>query len=138
MSKITKLEGHIVKAIAAAINAAVEDVNRLYGVKIRVGGGNYGDARANLKCQIDILDASGASNAAKAQFDAWAGLLGLSLSDFGRRFMFRGVEYEINGVNPNAPKFAVSAMRVYDKKQFKFPVAAVRSYAPPVSARRSA
>ena len=57
----------------------------------------------------------------KAMFEVLAPHFGLEPSDYGRTFRSRDELFRIVAINPNRPKYPVSAERVSDGRGFKFP-----------------
>lgn len=64
----------------------------------------------------------------KAMFEALAPSFGLEPSDYGRTFRMRGDLFRIVAINPNRPKYPISAERVADGRGFKMPVENVVMY----------
>ena len=57
----------------------------------------------------------------KAMFEVLAPHFGLEPSDYGRTFKSRDEMFRIVAINPNRPKYPISAERVADGRGFKFP-----------------
>lgn len=64
----------------------------------------------------------------KALFEVLAPQFGLKPSDYGRSFSRQGEHYRIVGINPNRPKYPISAERVADGRGYKFPAEHVALY----------
>lgn len=64
----------------------------------------------------------------KAMFEVLAPHFGLKPSDYGRTFRSRDELFRIVAINPNRPKYPVSAERVSDGRGFKFPADNVAMY----------
>lgn len=124
--KITKIDRATTRMIASRVEAALAELGRELGVKVSYSGGSYDATRANLKISVEVVDGAGVSEAGKRDFTLWAKHYGLAETDLGRTFAFRGTVYEITGINPNAPKFAIQAKRIPDGKPFRFPPEIVR------------
>lgn len=56
----------------------------------------------------------------KAMFEVLAPHFGLEPSDYGRTFKSRDDVFRIVAINPNRPKYPISAERVSDGRGFKF------------------
>ena len=56
----------------------------------------------------------------KALFDALAGSFGLEPSDYARTFRTGGETFRIAAINPNRPKYPISAERIADGRGYKF------------------
>ena len=64
----------------------------------------------------------------KAMFAVLAEHFGLKPSDYGRVFRISGECYRITAINPNRPKYPISAERVADGRGTKFPAENVALY----------
>ena len=64
----------------------------------------------------------------KAMFEVLAPHFGLEPSDYGRTFRSRDEVFRVMAINPNRPKYPISAERVSDGRSFKFPADNVRMY----------
>lgn len=64
----------------------------------------------------------------KAIFEVLAPHFGLKPSDYGRTFRSRDELFRIVAINPNRPKYPISAERVSDGRGFKFPAENVVMY----------
>jgi hypothetical protein len=58
----------------------------------------------------------------RALFEALAEHFGLKPSDYGRTFKSNDEVFRITSLNPNRPKYPISAERVADGRGFKFTV----------------
>jgi hypothetical protein len=82
-----------------------------------------------MKFRVGIPMADGSIYSAdKALFEVLAGHFGLEPSDYGKIFRVGGETFRITAINPNRPKYPVSAERVADSKGFKFTVENVLLY----------
>lgn len=64
----------------------------------------------------------------KALFEVLAPHFGLESSDYSRTFKLRGDLYRVVAINPNRPKYPISAERVSDGRRFKMPAENVVMY----------
>lgn len=64
----------------------------------------------------------------KAMFEVLAPHFGLEPSDHGRTFRSKDELFRIVAINPNRPKYPISAERVADGRGFKFPADNVVMY----------
>lgn len=64
----------------------------------------------------------------KALFEVLAGHFGMMPSDYGRTFHSQGDLFRIVSINPNRPKYPISAERVADGRAFKFTAENVALY----------
>ena len=89
------------------------DLRHGFGIQFRVG--------------IPLPDGSLFSHD-KALFDVLAPSFGLEPSDHGRIFRTGGEAFRITAINPNRPKYPVSAERLADGRGYKFSVDNVVAY----------
>ncbi len=89
------------------------DLRHGFGIQFRVG--------------IPLPDGSLFSHD-KALFDVLAPSFGLEPSDHGRIFRTGGEAFRIIAINPNRPKYPVSAERLADGRGFKFSADNVAAY----------
>ena len=64
----------------------------------------------------------------KALFEVLAPSFGLDPSDYGRTFKTGGEIFRITAINPNRPKYPISAERLADGRGFKFSTENVAAY----------
>jgi hypothetical protein len=64
----------------------------------------------------------------KAMFEVLAPHFGLEPTDYGRTFRSKDELFRIVAINPNRPKYPISAERVSDGRGFKFPADNVVMY----------
>ena len=64
----------------------------------------------------------------KALFEALAGSFGLEPSDYARIFRTGGETFRVTAINPNRPKYPISAERVADGRGYKFAAEDVALY----------
>lgn len=64
----------------------------------------------------------------RALFEVLAEHFGLKPSDYGRAFRSNGESFRITAINPNRPKFPISAERVADGRGYKFAAENVALY----------
>jgi len=64
----------------------------------------------------------------KLMFEALAGSFGLEPSDYGRTFRTDGHAFRITAINPNRPKYPISAERIADGRGYKFSVENILAY----------
>lgn len=64
----------------------------------------------------------------KVLFEALAEHFGLQPSDYGRTFRTGGEAFRITAINPNRPKYPISAERIADGRSYKFAAESVAMY----------
>lgn len=64
----------------------------------------------------------------KALFEVLAESFGMQASDYGRVFKSGGEAFRITAINPNRPKYPISAERIADGRGYKFTVENVAMY----------
>ena len=120
------MERDKVRAIAAEVPVALTDLCRKQGVAIRYDGGSIGQGTCILKFEFSEVDSTGRAQTVDVEnFRICAHRFGLKPEDLGRKFTFRGHEYEVTGLRPAADKYPVLAKRLADGKVYKFPAAQI-------------
>ena|SRR6056297_466216 len=83
----------------------------------------------NIGFRVGIPMADGAIYSPdRAMFEVLAPHFGLESSDYGRTFRSKDELFRIVAINPNRPKYPISAERVADGRGFKFPADNVVMY----------
>lgn len=106
-------------------------VAETHGLTVEGGELNDIDLRHsfNISFRVGIPMAGGAIYSPdKAMFEVLAPHFGLEPSDYGRTFKSRDEMFRIVAINPNRPKYPISAERVSDGRGFKFPADNVVMY----------
>lgn len=124
--KITNFDRTNLRMLRQAIDAALEDVGKDYGISIEAGNATFGENIATFKVECATIAKNGkvVSKAAE-DFNRYAQMFGLEPSDLGREFTHRGRRYTITGLKPRSHTYPIVATRD-DGKSFKFPVSAVK------------
>lgn len=129
--KISTFDRKNAAALQAIMLKALEGVAKEHGVTVSMRGGSLDTSECVFKFAVKANSPeASAANAENQSMILYA--LGLE-GALGKRFSFRGTEYEVTGGSLGRHKFPVMAKRVSDGKGFKFPIAAVK----PVDASRS-
>ncbi|MEM6943025.1 MAG: hypothetical protein AAF565_04650 [Pseudomonadota bacterium] len=83
----------------------------------------------NIRFRVGIPMADGGLySAEKALFEALAPSFGLEANDFGRMFRSGGAAFRITAINPNRPKYPISAERIGDGRSYKVSVEDILAY----------
>jgi hypothetical protein len=111
--------------------AACRQVASVHGLVVE--GGELADVDLrhgfDIRFRVGIPMADGALYAPeKTLFEALAPSFGLEPSDYGRTFRTRGELFRLTAINPNRPRYPISAERVADGRGFKFPAEDVALY----------
>ena len=111
--------------------AACQQVAETHGLTVEGGDLSDVDLRHGFGIQfrvgIPLPDGSLFSHD-KALFDVLAPSFGLEPSDHGRIFRTGGEAFRITAINPNRPKYPVSAERLADGRGYKFSAENVAAY----------
>lgn len=98
------------KSLSAEIEAAVAAIAAKHGLRLAGGiGGRYSDMEFTIKGTLKVTDAATVADAARQDWNRYAGLDGFSPEDFGKTFKFSGSTYTISGYNPRSPKRPIKA-----------------------------
>jgi len=116
------MERQRVGEIVEGAERALAEFCRQQGLAVSYKGGSIGQGNCTLRFEFSELDASGKAQTEDAEnFRLFAPRFGLKPEDLGRKFAFRGQQYEVIGLRPSAEKYPVLAKRLTDGKVFKFP-----------------
>ena len=111
--------------------AACRNVAETHGLTVEGGEVSGIDLRHGFDIQfrvgIPMQDGSLFSHD-KAMFEVLAPHFGLEPSDYGRTFRTDGTAFRITAINPNRPKYPISAERIADGRGFKFSAENVVAY----------
>ncbi len=110
---------------------ACQSVAETHGLTVEGGELSDIDLRHSfdISFRVGIPMADGAIYSPdKAMFKVLALQFGLEPSDYGRTFRSKGELFRIVAINPNRPKYPISAERVSDGRGFKFPADNVAMY----------
>lgn len=111
--------------------AACQQVAETHGLTIEGGDLSDIDLRHgfDIAFRVGIPTADGSLySPEKALFEVMAGHFGLAPSDHGRIFKTGGEAFRITAINPNRPKYPISAERVADGRGYKFTAENVAMY----------
>jgi len=111
--------------------AACQNAAETHGLTVEGGDLNDIDLRHGFDIQfrvgIPMPDGSLFSHD-KALFEVLAPSFGLESSDHGRIFRTGGEAFRITAINPNRPKYPISAERIADGRGYKFSAENVAAY----------
>ena len=105
--------------------AACQTVAETHGLTVEGGDLSDIDLRHGFEVgfRVGIPMADGSLySIERALFETLAEHFGLKPSDYGRTFKSNGQAFRITSLNPNRPKYPISAERVADGRGFKFTV----------------
>jgi len=119
------------KQLARDLLVACRKVAESHGLSVEGGDLSDIDLRhgfdIHFRVGIPMPDGSLFSHD-KALFEVLAPSFGLEPSDFGRTFRTGGEMFRITAINPNRPKYPISAERLADGRGFKFTAENVAAY----------
>ncbi|KPU83212.1 hypothetical protein JI58_09465, partial [Marinosulfonomonas sp. PRT-SC04] len=110
---------------------ACRKVAETHGLTVEGGALSDIDLRHGFDIGFSVgipMDDGSLYSADKALFEVMAEHFGLKPSDYGRTFRNNGEIFRITAINPNRPKFPISAERVADGRGYKFTAENVRLY----------
>lgn len=111
--------------------AACRKVAETHGLTVEGGGVSDIDLRHGFDIQFRVgipMQDGSLFSPDKAMFEVLAPHFGLEPSDYGRTFRTDGAAFRITAINPNRPKYPISAERVADGRGFKFSAENVVAY----------
>ncbi|MEO0829888.1 MAG: hypothetical protein AAFY03_05455 [Pseudomonadota bacterium] len=111
--------------------AACRQVADTHGLAVEGGDLSDIDLRHgfNIGFRVGIpMDDGALFSHEKTLFEALAPSFGLDPSDYGRTFRTDGDAFRLTAINPNRPKYPISAERIADGRGFKFTAENVAIY----------
>jgi hypothetical protein len=120
MKQITKFDPKNCEQVRVAVNEALADIGKKFGIKIGTGRGKYRDMHFTLTVEASVVGEGGIDLSDKVDFVQYAVAFGLRPDMFGKTFKANGEEYRIVGLNLKANKMPVKCVRVSDGRDFKF------------------
>ena len=105
------------------LNRACLEVAKAHGLAMEAGQVREVDLRFALTYSVRVgiaMDDGQIYSRDRALFESLAPAFGLAPSDFGRTFWTSGDLFRLVSINPNRPKYPISADRVRDGRRFKF------------------
>lgn len=112
--------------LSAEIGKELEALGKRLGIKLSVGGGQYGADQLTIKVVATPGDPAVADAAAKQKFATSCHYYGLKAEDFGAIFTSQGKRYKLTGVSPSRPKYPISGECLSTGKTYKFTEATAR------------
>lgn len=128
--KITNFGRTEHRMLSAAITDALKAVGDEFGVDLTAGGGQIGSGLGRVNVEVKVRETASGVSGAKAVWDRQCAYFGLKPEHFGMTFLSNGVMFKITGLATSRPKYPVDAVRVHDKRAFKFPVSTVLAKLP--------
>ncbi len=118
---ISNIDSPALTSIRRALEPVLQDLGAQHGITLTVGRGTYGGETGTLKIELATLGENGeVESPAAKDFKAHAEFFGLKATDFGRRFVSNGSEFEIAGLKPRNRKYPIIATKVSDGRSYKF------------------
>lgn len=115
-----------------AIADALAEVERKFGVKVRLGNASYDSTSVRFK-NVEVVIGSDAQEVERNNFmrnavHRWSESLNraITANDYGKRFTCRGRTYIFTGCNPKSPKYQWSGRDAVSNKSFKFTDSTIR------------
>jgi hypothetical protein len=109
-NNLAKIEVTLLKALRIDIDAALLSVGQKHGVTIKGAGASYDrdGNNGNMKLEILSVTSSGAVVDMRAlNFLKYCHMFGLDPSDFNAKFIVRGEEIEIIGIEPKRTTYPI-------------------------------
>ncbi len=125
--KITSFGRDEHRIMSAAMVKALQVIGDEFEVDFTVNGGTLGERKGMIKVEVSLRADETHPAGAAAEFARFAPMFGADPAWFGKKFMFKNAVYQVTGIQPSAPKFAIKATRTYDDKLFRFPVSTIKS-----------
>lgn len=119
------------RLLSDAIQKAIASVAEEFGVELTAEGGQIGPSGGRVHVNVKITETANGLPAAQNEWNSLCRLYhGLRPDQFGQVFAVDGTLYRVSGLVTSRPKFPVSAIRVHDKRGFKFPASTIARLLP--------
>lgn len=115
----------MIKQLRDEITEALKPLAEKHGISFDMGSISFSSDSFSVSLKGKTLDESGVPVVDTTTFTRYCSLFGLKPEDLGRKFVSRGHTFEITGLNPNRPRYPISARRS-DGKLFKFARAGIQ------------
>lgn len=125
--KITNFGRTEHRLLSAAITQALKQVGDDFGVDLTAGGGQIGTGIGRVNVEVKVRETASGCDGAKALWDQMCGHYGLKPEHYGMTFYSNRVMFRITGIATSRPKYPIDAIRVADKRPFKFPASTIAS-----------
>jgi hypothetical protein len=113
--------------IQNAIAVSLGEIEKKYGVTLKLGKTSYSSLEATVKIQAKINDTTALMAQAQKEWNMWAEVYGMKPEHFNKVIKIKGVPYRVVGINTSAPKYPVKALRISDGREFRVTPEAVTS-----------
>ncbi len=110
---------------------ACRKVAETHGLTVEGGELSDIDLRHGFDIEFSVgipMDDGSLYSVDRALFEVLAEPFGLKPSDYGRIFRTGGETFRITAINPNRPKYPISAERLADGREYKFTVENIEMY----------
>ncbi len=110
---------------------ACRKVAETHGLTVEGGELSDIDLRHGFDIEFSVgipMDDGSLYSVDRALFEVLAEPFGLKPSDYGRIFRTGGETFRITAINPNRPKYPISAERLADGRGYKFTVENIEMY----------
>lgn len=119
--RIERFDRATCREFSMAVEDALQDVAKEFGVNVEMGNGSFQGTSYTLKVVASVIASDGSVLSPDATaFKRMATMYGLREDDLGSIFQSRGEEYVVTGMRPRSRKYPVMVERVKDGKAFKF------------------
>lgn len=115
-SMINKMDNASLTILSDAINNRLQDIEKEFGVSMRVGNVSYAELKATFKVEAAVTSV----DIRKIDFEKYCALYNLSASDYGRTISVNDSDFVICGLNVKARKLPIIAKKVSDNKEYVF------------------
>ena len=122
MAEITR---STLKQLRPAIESALADVEKNFGIKLKLANCKYTSVDFTFQLKGEVLDTGDGESVAERDWKTYSAEFGLDTVKFGSVFESSGRRFRITGIKITRPKYPVSAVDVSTGKGFKFPVSSV-------------
>jgi hypothetical protein len=122
---IMKLDRVRIAHIEARATKVLNELGDELGVRFSFGSGRFNSNNAKLQLQVAVVQDGKVMDEKSTAWKKYADMYGFNQDDLGKVILIRGSEFRITGLNPNRPKYPVSADKVATGKGYKLETATV-------------
>ena len=109
MTRITNFDKPTIKAIRVAMDDALAQVEKAYGIKISTGNARFSGNEVTFKVKANTLNATGSANTKEAQmFDLYKNSEGIGHLNVGDTITLQGKDFILKGYNTRARKSPIN------------------------------
>ena len=109
MTRITNFDKPTIKAIRVAMDDALAQVEKAYGIKISTGNARFSGNEVTFKVKANTVTSNGVANTKEADnWELYKNTIGLGWLNVGDQIMLQGKYFTLKGYNTRARKSPIN------------------------------